>query len=396
MKTVLVSGASVAGLTLAYWLRRNGFAPTVVERAPSVRPGGQAIDVRGAALDVLDRTGILDDARGVRTRLRGMAMLDGEGNEQWRSTEKTFSGGRLDSADIELLREDLTGLLYERALAEGVEFLFGDSIAALDEAPHGAHAQDAQHPQHIRVGFEQSSTRTFDLVVGADGLHSKVRQLAFGPEHAFIRHLGAYLTVFSTENFLELDNWELWLNADSVSYCLYPVRDNSELRATLGFTSEPIAYDHRDTEAQKALMADRLAHVGWETPRLLKAMREAPDFYFDAMAQIHMDHWSRGRVALVGDAGYCASPLSGQGTSLALVGAYVLADELGKAGGGDHTAAFARYEARMRPFVELNQALVGENAGGMPSDESMDRAKNGISLDEPDSGDRAPHPATTN
>ncbi|MFE0046712.1 FAD-dependent monooxygenase [Streptomyces albireticuli] len=369
MKTVLISGAGVAGLTLAHRLRRTGFAPTVVERAPAVRPGGQAIDVRGVALDVLDRAGILEEARGARTRLRGMSMLDPEGNERWRSTEMTFSGGRLDSADIELLREDLTGMLHRRALDEGVEFRYDDSVTALDERADG-----------IRVAFERGEERTFDLVVGADGLHSNVRRLAFGPEQRYVRHLGAYLTVFSTDNFLGLDDWEVWLNEDSASYCLYPVRGNSELRATLGFRSEPIAYDHRDVERQKALMTERLAHVGWETPRLLAAMRNAPDFYFDAMAQIRMDRWTAGRVALVGDAAHSASPLSGQGTSLALVGAYVLAAELGETP-GDHPAAFARYESRMRPFVGLNQALVDENPGGMPSEESLEKAKNGIALD---------------
>ncbi|POX41403.1 hypothetical protein C3486_09210 [Streptomyces sp. Ru73] len=367
MKTVLVSGAGIAGLATAHWLRRRGFAPTVVERAPAIRPGGQAIDVRGVALDVLDRMDLLADARRLRTRMRGMSMLDGAGEELWRSTEMTYSSGRLDSDDIELLRDDLTGLLHGRA-DEGVEYLFGDSLASLQEEPDG-----------VRAAFESGGSRTFDLVIGADGLHSTVRRLSFGPEERFLRHLSAYVAVFSTGNFLGLDDWQVWLQDGDATYCVYPARGNGELRATLGFRSAPLAFDHRDTEHQKALFQERLGHLGWETPKLLAAMWQAPDFYCDAMAQVRLDRWSTGRVALVGDAGYCASPLSGQGTSLALVGAYVLADELGRTG-DDHQGAFGRYEARMRPFVARNQALVPDDAGPA-GEEAIERAKNAIALD---------------
>ncbi|MFH8366191.1 FAD-dependent monooxygenase [Streptomyces sp. NPDC018031] len=367
-RTVLISGASVAGLATAYWLRQHGWAPTVVERAPAVRTGGHAIDVRGVAIEVLDRMGVLPQARQARTRMRGMSMLDGSGDEVWRSTEMTLSSGRLDSDDFELLREDLAGLLYERA-RPGAEFLFGDTVTALAEDEDGVH-----------VSFEHAPSRTFDLVVGADGLHSTVRRLAFGDEARFLHHLGSYLGVFSTGNFPGLDDWQVWLQDGTASYCLYPVRGNTELRATLGFRSDPLGHDHRDTAAQRSLLADRMSHLGGDTPRLLKEMETAPDFYFDAMAQIRMDRWSAGRAVLVGDAGYCPSPLSGQGTSLALAGAYVLAGELAKAG-GDHRVALPRYEERLRPFVALNQALATENPGGPAAEESVDRAKNALSLD---------------
>ncbi|MPY64536.1 FAD-dependent monooxygenase [Streptomyces spongiae] len=368
MQTVLISGGGIAGPVLAYWLHRHGFRTTVVERAPGPRPGGQAVDIRGTALDVVERMGLLEQARRVRTRMRGMSILAPDGQEIHRSTEATFSSGRLDSDDIELLREDLVRMAYEHTRAD-VEYVFGDSITALDEEETG-----------VRVDFAHAASRTFDLVIGADGLHSAVRRLAFGPEEHFAHHLGSYLSVFSADNFLALDHWQVWLRDGGAGFGIMPVRDNTELRIAFGFMSAPLADDLRGGDALRRLVVDRLASLRWEGARLAKAAGAAPDFYCDAMAQIRMDHWSRGRVALLGDAGYCPSPLSGQGTSLALVGAHVLADCLAQAQ-GDHRAAYSRYEQRMRPFVILNQALATENPGGPASEASLAHAKNALSLD---------------
>ncbi|MGW8761325.1 FAD-dependent monooxygenase [Streptomyces sp. NPDC055815] len=369
MRTVLISGGGIAGPVLAHGLRRHGFAPTVVERAPGRRPGGQAVDIRGVALDVVERMGLLDRLSRERTRMRGMSILDADGHEVDRSTEATFSSGRLDSDDIEVLREDLVRLVHEHTQT-GVEYLFGDSITGLDEGETGVH-----------VDFAHGPSRTFDLVVGADGLHSTVRRLTFGPEERFAHHLGSYLSVFGADNFLGLDNWQMWLMNDDAGFGIMPVRGNTELRIAFGFRSAPLARDRRDAGALRQLVVDRLASLRWEGARLAEAARRAPDFYCDAMAQIRMDTWSRGRVTLLGDAGYCPSPLSGQGTSLALVGAHVLADCLARAH-GDHRTAYARYERRMRPFVTLNQALATENPGGPASEESVERAKNALSLDD--------------
>jgi 2-polyprenyl-6-methoxyphenol hydroxylase-like FAD-dependent oxidoreductase len=151
-------------------------------------------------------------------------------------------------------------------------------------------------------------------------------------------------------------------------------------RDVFGFRSEPLGHDLRGNDALRHLVVDKLASLSWEGTRLAKAARDVPDFSCDAMAQIRMDHWSRGRVALLGDAGYCPSPLSGQGTSLAPAGACVLADCLAQAP-GDHHAAFSRYEQRMRPFVSLNQALITENPGGPTAEASVAHAKNALSLD---------------
>ncbi|MBB5122099.1 hypothetical protein AF335_08645 [Streptomyces eurocidicus] len=368
MKTVLISGASVAGLTAAHWLRSKGYAPTVVECAPALRPGGHALDVRGVALDVLDRMGLLEEARRVRTRMRGTTMLDAEGNELWRSPGTRLGGDRSGGGDIALLRDDLTRLLYGPT-RDDVEYVFGDSLSALGQDREGVH-----------VSFERGRPRTFDLVVGADGLHSEVRRLAFGAERRFVRHLGRHLAVFSADNFLGLDDWQVWMRDETARYCLYPARDNTETRATLGFASGPLDHDHRAVEDQKSLVAERLCHLRWETPKLLAAMRTAPDFYFDAMARVRMRTWSAGRVVLIGDAGHCPSSMSGQGAGPALVGAYVLADELGRAG-DDHRAALTRYEARMRTYAEPDRAPTTADPAGSAPEEPLERAGNAIALD---------------
>jgi 2-polyprenyl-6-methoxyphenol hydroxylase-like FAD-dependent oxidoreductase len=369
MTAVLISGASVAGTALAHWLREQGLTPVVLERAPALRRGGQAVDVRGAALHVLRRMGLEDRARALENHTTGMNMLDAAGNEVFRSDTFALSSGNLDSDDIEILRDDLVNLVHDGN--DGIEYVFGDSIAAVHQDADG-----------VTVEFEHAPARRFDLVVGADGLHSNTRRLAFGPEARYLHHLGTYLGVFSQENYLGLDKWQTWFNDGITGGMVMTVRDNTELRIYLGFGSEPIAYDHRDVEAQKRLIAEHVTGFGWEVPGFVERMRHADDFYFDAMAQIKMDTWSQGRVALVGDAAHCAAPTSGQGTSLALVGAYVLALELGRT--DDHALAFARYERRMRPFAEVNQALALLDPQATPPEERTartDAAKNAIDLD---------------
>lgn len=371
MKRVLISGASIAGPALAYWLHRRGFLVHVVERSVALRPGGQAIDIRGIALEVVSRMGLLGAARAHRTRMMGMSVLDKHGTEIWRSTQRTLSGGRLDSGDVELPKDDLTRLLYDATCATA-RYTFGDSIAKMAETPHG-----------VDVSFERGGPESFDLVIGADGFHSNVRTLL--EETPVVRDLGSHIAIFSADNFLGLQDWQLSFRDEVSGYLIYPVRDNSELRVTLGFGSSP-GDPVLDAQAQKTLVAQRCSGIGGVVSRLLAAMWQAPDFYFGSMAQIHMAHWSAGRVVLLGDAAYCPSPLSGQGTSLALVGAYVLADEIGRTP-DDHTAAFSRYAERMRPYVQANQALAIEYPRGGIPDQVMDRAKMAMTL-----GDSADQP----
>jgi 2-polyprenyl-6-methoxyphenol hydroxylase-like FAD-dependent oxidoreductase len=346
--TVLVSGASVAGTTAAYWLSRHGYSVMVVER-----------DVRGPALTVLQRMGLREAAEAKKTAIRGAAFVDRHGNELSRNTEATPTGGVIDNPDIEILRDDLVELLYG-ATQPQAEYLFGDSIAALDD-----------RGDSVAVTFERAAARSFDFVIGADGLHSNVRRLVFGSESQFAKRLGTFAAIFTVPNFLGLDYWQMFHMGDDTMAGVYSARHNSEARAMLAFSDTNLQLDYRDTAAQFAEVERRMAQDGWVRPQILKYMRSAPDFYFDEMAQIIMDRWSQGRVGLVGDAGYCCSPLSGQGTSVALLGAYILAGELAQAG-DDYPRGFANYFAAFHDYVLGNQWLATDDIPGgepIPPDE---------------------------
>lgn len=332
-RNVLISGASVAGPALAYWLHRYGFAPTVVERAPALREGGYAVDFRGEAhLSVLRRMGILGDIERARTGMGSMSYVNAAGKPVARMPADLFAG------DVEILRGDLARILYD-ATREGTEYVFGDSVTSLAEDAGG-----------VTVTFERGAPRRFDLVIGADGLHSATRRLAFGPEERFVRHLGLYCAIFTTANHLGLDHTGHAYRTGGRLVALYSARHNREAKAVFYFASPEPGLERRDVARQQAVLAERFAGNGWESDRLLREMRQAPDFYFDSVAQVRMDAWSRGRVALVGDAASCPSSLSGMGSGLAMVGAYVLAGELAAAG-GDHRVAFARYEREMREYA---------------------------------------------
>ncbi|MGV9776822.1 FAD-dependent monooxygenase [Streptosporangium sp. NPDC003464] len=332
-KNILISGAGVAGPALAYWLSHHGFTPTVVERAPALRDGGYAVDFRGQAhLTVLRRMGILDDVQRAQTGMGAMSYVNSAGRRIASMPADVFSG------DVEILRGDLARILHE-ATEDRAEYVFDDSITSMTDGPGG-----------VQVTFERAAPREFDLVVGADGLHSKVRELAFGPESGSVTDLGLYCAIFTTANHLGLDHTGLIYNTPGRLVSMYSARHNTEARALFYFGSPPLSYDRRDTGQQKKILAEAFAGVGWEAPRLLEAMADAPDFYFDSTSQVRLDRWSRGRTVLLGDAGYCASPLSGMGTGQAMVGAYVLAGELAAAG-GDHRAGFAGYEEAMRGYV---------------------------------------------
>ena len=237
---VLISGAGVTGLALAYWLDRAGFATTLIELAPAFRRGGQAVDIRGVALDVVEEMGLLEDARALRTRLKGMSMLDAGGNETQRTEERTFSAGRLDSDDIEIFRDDLCELLMG-AMSDRVEFVYGDSIRAIDDQGDG-----------VAATFVSGVNRKFDLLIGADGIYSNVRKQCFDDESRCVHPLGVVLALFSTPNLINLIDWQLGHREEGVGYVIYPSHDKSELRIGVGFAAPGSAMSRSDTNAQKA------------------------------------------------------------------------------------------------------------------------------------------------
>ncbi|MGV9385638.1 FAD-dependent monooxygenase [Nonomuraea sp. NPDC003707] len=341
-KSILISGASIAGTATAYWLTRHGFDVTVVERAPAIREGGYKVDIRGVALQVIERMGLMEAVRAASTDMRIATHYDARGRKIATMDADLFGGRTGD--DAEIMRGDLNELLYDLTRRD-VEYVFDDSVTGI--------AADGT------VTFERSAPRRFDLVVGADGAHSNTRRIAFGEESRYARDLGYYISICTVPNTLGLDREEAVHVAPGRTANVYSTRQDTRAKALFMWSSEPLAYDHRDVEGQKELLVKAMAGVGWEVPTLLESVRDAKDFYFDSVTQIHMDRWSKGRVVLVGDAAYCASPAAGQGTSLALVGAYVLAGEL--AGGGGTEG----YEREMREFVEANQALGPANVKGM-------------------------------
>lgn len=342
MSKILISGASIAGPALAYWLHRYGFDVTVVERAPALRPGGYKVDVRGAAVEVIDRMGLGDSVRRRATDIRGGTWLTRTGRPMAVLGPDLI--GFRDPEDLEILRGDLAEILH-RATRGQVEYLFGDTVESIDQDDTG-----------VYVGFEQAAPRTFDLVVGADGLHSRVRELVFGPESQFTHRLGLTVAVFGVPNHMGLDRWEMACTSAGRIVNVYSLQPDTAATAQFFFPAPDPEPGRNDPPAQFRALTHAFAGHGWEIPTLLHAMPDATDFYFDTLAQISMPTWSDHRVSLLGDAAYSPSPASGQGTSLALVGAYLLAGELAAAQGAHHTA-LPRYEQKMRPFVHRNQQL---------------------------------------
>ncbi|MEV0384134.1 FAD-dependent monooxygenase [Nonomuraea sp. NPDC050643] len=339
---ILISGASVAGPVLAYWLHAYGYDVTVVERAPALRKtGGHAVDLFRPAMDIVERMGVLAPVQAAKTGTEHLTMYR-EGHERPVEVEVRRLLSAVSDRHVEIMRDDLSEIFYD-ATRHDVDYVFGDSIASI--------SGDGD------VTFDSGRTGSFDLVVGADGLHSNVRRLVFGPESRFTTWIGAYLAVASVPNHLGLDGRMEGVAGVGRMAGMYGAARMPDARAVFLFrTPEPLDYHHRDVAGQKELLREHFAGMGRLVPRLLAELDRTPAFYFDSITQLRLDTWSHGRVTLVGDAGYCPGPAVGGSTSLAVVGAYVLAGELA-AYGGDHTRAFPAYEAELGEYVRRSRAF---------------------------------------
>ncbi|HEX3817289.1 MAG TPA: FAD-binding domain [Chthoniobacterales bacterium] len=345
--TILISGAGIAGSTLAYWLRRCGFEPVIVERAPEFRSGGYMIDFWGLGFEVADRMGLVRRLQEVGYQIERIQFVDEKNNLRSELNGDVFRRA-LGQRFVSLPRGDLARAIFD-LVADNTEVIYDDSISALHEAADG-----------VQVNFTRRAPRKFDLVVGCDGLHSAVRTAAFGAEAKFEKYLG-----YCTASFLTAD----YPRRNEHAYFSYaaPGRQISRYALRDGRTAFFIVFAQPESPNEKPPDARRLLHKTFrhdrwiELPEILRRLDRCDDLYFDAVSQIGMPSWSRGRCVLVGDAAFCPSLLAGEGASFAMAGAYILAGELQRAG-GDYAQAFAAYEKRFRPFIERKQRSAAQFA----------------------------------
>lgn len=339
-QTVLISGIGIAGPTLAFWLRRAGFEPTLLESASGLRSGGYVIDFWGLGYDIAERMGLIGAIERVGYPMREMRIVDESGRRIAGFGTRVFrelTGGRF----VTLGRSDLSRLLFDKVRGL-TETIFGDEVVSLQ-----------QYSDAVEVQFRNGQTRRFSFVIGADGLHSNVRQLMFGSRDRFETYLGYYVAAFEANGYRPRDeNVYVIYNQPGRMLGRFALHNDRTLFLFV-FAFDSSRAD-LDAVEQKAILRERFGDGSWECPRILGELDRTESLYFDRVSQIKMERWSRGRVALVGDAAFCVSLMAGQGAAIAITAAYVMAGELTKAS-GRHEEAFRNYEALLRGYIGSKQ-----------------------------------------
>ncbi|WP_316753072.1 FAD-dependent monooxygenase [Pedobacter gandavensis] len=338
-KKVLISGASIAGPTLAYWLAKYGFEVTVVERSASLRLGGQNLDVRGAGRAIARMMDIEKDILAANTGEIGLQFVNKD-NKVEAAFPADGAGGF--TAEAEILRGDLVNILYNKT-KDDVCYVFGKYITGI-----------AQNDSHVNVTYSDGSEAVFNLLIAADGVRSTTRHLLFGDEPK-IKFIGLYNAWYTIPKAETDTKWARWYTAPESRVMLIRPDNHGTTRASFSFLSEDKGYQKLPAKEQKQLLKEKLSGAGWEAERLIEEIDKNDDVYFDGISQVQAARWFNGRAGMIGDAAYCPTPVTGMGTTLAMVGAYLLAGELAQQ--DNHQDAFMAYEKRMRPFVEEVQQL---------------------------------------
>lgn len=336
---VLISGAGIAGPCLAHFLNKEKFAVTMVEKASGLRRSGQNVDIRGAGIEVIRRMGLLEQVRAANTTERGLLFVDEKNH-----AEAAFPSTGDDSftAEYEILRSELAQLLFQ-SVRDDVAARFGVSVTSLQ-----------QTAQSVLVKFSDGTSEDYDLVVAADGVGSRIRSLMLGRDD-FYDYIGLYCAYVTLPKSSNDSRWARWYNAPGGKAFLFRPDNHGTTRAAVTFLADVDPKRQLSHDDELAMLEKAIAGTGWESERMLRAMHKQEDLYCGPLSQVHAPRWSVGRCALLGDAAYCPTPVTGAGTTLALVGAYVLAGELNNA--DTHGAAFENYEKLLRPFVEQRQKL---------------------------------------